>query len=108
MERKMTMKSMHWLPGILLMASVSAFAIAAQQDGAPTTATAPTKTATVAKQRVQPQDAGERVFQQHCSRCHNAPDGFSPHISGTIVRHMRVRASLSQHEEEELLRFFNP
>lgn len=51
---------------------------------------------------------GERVFAQNCSRCHNAPEGFSPSISGTVVRHMRVRAQLSQHDEQELLRFFNP
>jgi cytochrome c5 len=51
---------------------------------------------------------GERIFMQNCSRCHATPEGFSPRISGTIVRHMRVRASLSQHDEEELLRFFNP
>jgi mono/diheme cytochrome c family protein len=51
---------------------------------------------------------GERIFAQNCSRCHTAPDGFSPRISGTVVRHMRVRAQLSQHDEEELLRFFNP
>jgi len=51
---------------------------------------------------------GQRVFEQQCSRCHNAPEGFSPRISGTIVRHMRVRASLSKHDEEELLHFLNP
>jgi mono/diheme cytochrome c family protein len=56
----------------------------------------------------QHEDEGERIFQQNCSRCHNAPEGFSPRISGTIVRHMRVRASLSKHDEEELLHFFNP
>jgi hypothetical protein len=55
-----------------------------------------------------PQDEGARIFQQNCSRCHWAPDGFSSHISGTIVRHMRVRASLSQHDAEALLRFLNP
>jgi cytochrome c5 len=54
------------------------------------------------------EDDGQRVFDQHCSRCHNAPEGFSPRISGTVVRHMRVRAALSQHEEEQLLHFFNP
>jgi cytochrome c5 len=54
------------------------------------------------------QDEGQRVFEQNCSRCHTAPDGFSPRISGTVVRHMRVRASLSQHDEQELLRFLNP
>jgi cytochrome c5 len=56
----------------------------------------------------QHQDEGARIFEQNCARCHNAPDGFSPRIAGTIVRHMRVRASLSKHDEEELLRFFNP
>ncbi|HEX3438105.1 MAG TPA: cytochrome c [Pseudacidobacterium sp.] len=56
----------------------------------------------------QRQDEGQRLFEVHCSRCHTAPEGFSQSISGTVVRHMRVRASLSKHEEEELLRFFNP
>jgi cytochrome c5 len=53
-------------------------------------------------------DEGQRVFDQNCSRCHNAPNGFSTRISGTVVRHMRVRAGLSQHDEQELLRFLNP
>ena len=56
----------------------------------------------------QAQDEGQKIFQRNCSRCHNAPEGFSPRISGTIVRHMRVRAGLSQHDEQELLKFFNP
>lgn len=51
---------------------------------------------------------GERIFVQNCARCHTPPDGFAPRISGTILRHMRVRASLSAHDEEELLHYFNP
>jgi cytochrome c5 len=54
------------------------------------------------------QSEGERIFAQNCARCHTPPDGFSPHISGTVLLHMRVRASLSAHDEQELLRFFNP
>lgn len=50
---------------------------------------------------------GQKVFQQNCSRCHNAPQGFPPQISGTILRHMRVRASLSAADEKSLLRFMN-
>jgi mono/diheme cytochrome c family protein len=53
-------------------------------------------------------EEGQRIFEQNCSRCHTAPEGFSPRISGTIVHHMRVRASLSKHDQQELLRFFNP
>jgi mono/diheme cytochrome c family protein len=56
----------------------------------------------------QEEDEGQRIFEQNCSRCHNAPEGFSPRISGTIVRHMRMRASLSKHDEDALLHFFNP
>ena len=51
---------------------------------------------------------GQLKFQQNCSRCHEAPQGFSSRISGTILRHMRVRASLSAADEREILRFLNP
>jgi cytochrome c5 len=51
---------------------------------------------------------GQQVFEQNCSRCHNAPQGFSPRISGTVIRHMRVRAGLSAEDEKALLRFLNP
>lgn len=52
-------------------------------------------------------EEGQRVFQQNCSRCHNAPESFPPSITGTIVRHMRVRANLSRHQERALLEFLN-
>ena len=52
--------------------------------------------------------AGEIKFKQNCSRCHEAPPGFSSRISGTILRHMRVRANLSEADEREILHFLNP
>ena len=83
---------------------------AAPQDHAQTSQrpVPPTNRKTAATHNSEPQDEGDRIFQQNCSRCHWAPDGFSSRISGTIVRHMRVRASLSEHDEQELLRFLNP
>jgi cytochrome c5 len=51
---------------------------------------------------------GQKVFEQNCGRCHDAPPGFSSSISGTVSRHMRVRANMSQADYEALLRFFNP
>ena len=51
---------------------------------------------------------GQKVFEQNCGRCHNAPQGFSPSISEAVSRHMRVRANLSQADYEALLRFLNP
>ncbi len=53
-------------------------------------------------------DRGQEVFNQNCARCHSAPEGFSPSISGTIAMHMRVRANLSDSDYRELLRFLNP
>jgi cytochrome c5 len=97
--------SKHLLVGVLILSSLSALAVAAHPDGSQVAS--PVRKSS-AQPPAQPQDEGEKLFQQHCSRCHNAPDGFSPRISGTVLRHMRVRASLSQHEEEVLLRFFNP
>ena len=94
-----------FLSAVLMVASVSAIVLTSQQDIAQVK---PSARKGGASHLAAQQDEGQRIFEQHCSRCHNAPDGFSPHISGTVVRHMRVRASLSQHEEEELLHFFNP
>jgi len=54
------------------------------------------------------QDPAEHAFQTHCSRCHNAPETLSPNITGTVVRHMRMRADLSAEEERLILSFFNP
>jgi hypothetical protein len=48
------------------------------------------------------------VFEENCSRCHNAPEGFPPSISGTIATHMRVRAGLSEADYKALLRYLNP
>ncbi len=51
---------------------------------------------------------GERVFKQNCARCHEAPQSFPPQVAGTILRHMRVRASLSAQDEKAVLEFMNP
>jgi cytochrome c5 len=96
----------HVLTAALLIATPVLLHAASQDD--PSTAKPPMKATAAARPAQQYVDQGDRIFQQQCSRCHNAPEGFSPRISGTIIRHMRVRASLSKQEEEELLRFLNP
>ena len=95
------MRLKYLFPGLVVLTLLATSAVIAQQQK-------PAAKKPIARQVSDKVDEGQRVFEQHCSRCHNAPEGFSPRISGTIVRHMRVRASLSQHEEEALLRFFNP
>jgi len=98
------MNSKYLLPVFVALAS-AAFLQAVAQSNPPAAQKA---NGPAVAQVSQQQDEGTRIFQQNCSRCHNTPQGFSPRISGTILRHMRVRASLSKHDEEVLLRFFNP
>lgn len=74
----------------------------------PTEQSGQTKPKAAAVKSTHQPSEGERIFAQNCARCHETPEGFSPSISATVVRHMRVRASLSAHDEQELLRFFNP
>jgi cytochrome c5 len=51
---------------------------------------------------------GERLFQTHCGRCHNPPEDLSPREARAVVRQMRVRAMLSQRDEQALLKFLAP
>jgi cytochrome c5 len=51
---------------------------------------------------------GQRKFEANCSRCHSAPEQLSPSITGTVVRHMRVRATLSAQDEKDILKFLAP
>ena len=53
-------------------------------------------------------DPGERAFQANCTRCHYAPEQLSRRISGTVIMHMRVRASLSAQDQRDILHFFAP
>lgn len=109
LEREITMSQRYFIFALALGAFFPPLiATMPAQTPAPTQANQTSKKRTTAVHTQQHQDEGERIFEQNCSRCHNAPEGFSPSISGTIVRHMRVRASLSKHDEQELLRFFNP
>jgi cytochrome c5 len=103
----MTLSSKYILLPLLVLASSAAFGQTGQQTQSPVVP--PVKSSLASPPPAQQhEDEGTRIFQQNCSRCHNTPEGFSPRISGTITRHMRVRASLSKHDEEELLRFLNP
>jgi cytochrome c5 len=89
-----------------LLTSSLSFAAAVSQDQSPSAKTR--KNTAGAQPQPKYEDDASRIFHQNCSRCHNTPEGFSPRISGTVVKHMRVRASLSAGEEKQLLRFLNP
>jgi cytochrome c5 len=51
---------------------------------------------------------GEKKFQTHCGRCHDAPDDIPRSVAGTVVKHMRVRANLSAADEKLILDYIRP
>jgi mono/diheme cytochrome c family protein len=54
------------------------------------------------------QSEGERKFQTNCGRCHHPPEQLSPGIAGSVIRHMRVRAMLSEEDAREILQYLAP
>jgi mono/diheme cytochrome c family protein len=41
---------------------------------------------------------GEKRFRANCGRCHAAPEKFPPRMMATILRHMRVRATITDED----------
>jgi len=50
---------------------------------------------------------GERRFQANCGRCHAAPHKFPPRMMATIVRHMRVRATITEQDMRLVLYYMS-
>ena len=48
---------------------------------------------------------GEQRFRANCGRCHAAPQKFPPRMMATVVRHMRVRATITD-EDMRLVLFY--
>lgn len=41
---------------------------------------------------------GEQRFHANCGRCHAAPQKFPPRMMATVLRHMRVRATITDQD----------
>lgn len=48
---------------------------------------------------------GEQRFRANCGRCHASPQKFPPRVMATVVRHMRVRATITD-EDTRLILFY--
>ena len=48
---------------------------------------------------------GEKRFHANCGRCHAAPQKFPPRMMGTVLRHMRVRATITE-DDRRLILFY--
>jgi len=70
------------------------------KDSASATATAP---ATAQDENMRTE--GEKRFRSNCARCHTSPPKFPPRMMATIVRHMRVRAVITDQDMRLILRY---
>lgn len=46
---------------------------------------------------------GEKRFHANCGRCHAAPTKYPPRMMATVVRHMRVRATITAEDQRFIL-----
>jgi mono/diheme cytochrome c family protein len=63
-----------------------------------------TSTAGDSEERAQRME-GESRFRANCGRCHMAPHKFPPRVMATAIRHMRVRAMITDEDMRLILRY---
>ena len=80
------------------VSSVFAAAPAAKKDASPVAVVSATDTYAM---RIQ----GEQRFHANCGRCYAAPQKFPPRMMATVLRHMRVRATITA-EDQRLILFY--
>ena len=94
-----------WKPIGAMLACILAlvsFVLAGEPSGKKDAAASPVIHATDADtMRLQ----GEQRFRANCGRCHAAPHKFPPRMMATVVRHMRVRATITD-EDMRLVLFY--
>lgn len=74
---------------------------AASPAAAPSKADTPKPSAVKAEPKVN----ADLAYKANCSRCHAAPRKFSERAMVTIMRHMRVRANLTEEETKAILQY---
>ena len=92
------------MPGALLIGAALVLGQEPKAQPEPTAQRAQTATSPTKNQ----QSEGKRKFQINCGRCHNPPEQLSSRIAGPVIRHMRVRAMLSQEDAREILEYLAP
>jgi mono/diheme cytochrome c family protein len=86
---------------ITLLLALTAFAGSSSKKAAP----APTPAVHSSLGPDTMRTLGEQRFRANCGRCHAAPQKFPPRAMATIVRHMRVRATITD-EDMRLVLFY--
>jgi cytochrome c5 len=95
---------------LLCAVAVAAFLAAAMPANAKNSGKAPAKESATTPV-VQPVDAdamrlqGEQRFHANCGRCHATPQKFPPRMMATVLRHMRVRATITDADMRLILSY---
>jgi|SRR6266480_6271429 len=86
--------------------------VAAQTSNSTSSGTAPTQqsSSTKAQQHKQklhlpPNFSADDAYKQNCTRCHSEVPKPNERTSKTVLRHMRVRANLTQDEAKAILEY---
>jgi len=87
--------------GILLFVSSAA----GQQSGTPAPASSQAAATVSARDDEELRLDGEKRFRANCGRCHQAPHKFPPRMMATILRHMRVRATITDEDMRAILAY---
>jgi mono/diheme cytochrome c family protein len=92
----------NWLAGSLFAMALTSCPLAATPGGKKDlSGEAVVQSSTADAMRI----AGERRFHANCGRCHAAPQKFPPRMMATVLRHMRVRATITA-EDRRLILFY--
>jgi cytochrome c5 len=91
----------------LLVFSTLFAAAGAKEGGTSNSALPPAKemVRTIAQEKEIARVEGEQRYRTNCGRCHQAPHKFAQRMMGTIVRHMRVRAMLTDDDMKFILAY---
>lgn len=107
------MRTVYTICGLFILMAISVFFAMAQEpanskDTSPSDQAAAThsgdrsaKDAADAAQRIE----GEKRFRTNCGRCHMPPHKFPPRVMATAIRHMRVRAMLTEEDMRLILKY---
>jgi mono/diheme cytochrome c family protein len=87
-------------PPVVVASAVVSSAVVSSA-ATPPTAVSPTAAQNSAAVRVE----GEKRFRTNCGRCHMPPHKFPPRMMATIVRHMRVRALITDEDMRYILAY---
>ena len=110
------MKGVGAIAGLLILATGPVFLAMAQPQAGPKDIAAPDKTAATHSSAASSASTdkadeaalrieGEKRFRTNCGRCHMPPHKFPPRIMAMAIRHMRVRAMLTEEDMRLILKY---